>query len=620
MADMERHKFILVLGHESSGTRLIADTIAQATGFDYDDGENKTNAKGELSETFLTKTVHRWWMSPDTIRYDKSRISRRSLPHGGLDSNELQLKVGGQALERGFLDPLPLIDGLKKAGYAVYVVLTVRDRTVALRSKCREHTFGNHAMAVEEMDRAIAITNSVLAHHEQCFVCSYESLMTLGAPYLERLYAFLGIHSDYKPVLRDGNTKYIPEHKRGGNALRSKAVFTLQVGIASRHNEHQWGGDLRALRSAKAGLEQLGIQVRMAQTAAELTDCDFVFLGNTCNDQRENAQVLLDQKIPFGIFGFHEDFLAYYPKSMGFAEYVALCLQNANENGIPLRIEDLWENPLVFSYYNHEVPKNILYNIPVLKAATVCVAASHREARTMQRDAPGCRTDVVFWDIPFIQEPGESSDEFLKLTGLARGEYILQVGRLETRKNQLATVLATKDLDVPLVLVATKGYQSWYDLLVVNAAAKHRKAPTLLISEEHPTQIIGGATRIIQMPGGRRLSEQCLLSAYANCGLHLHPAFWEAPGYTYLEAAKVGVPTVASEWGNLADYCEFGGNDRCMGDRFTYVCPYDLPQIEEAVKQNFGRAARKDFTHPIFERTERDVGKDILTSLITHAL
>lgn len=617
---MEKHKFILVLGHESSGTRLIADTIAQATGFDYDDGENKTNAKGELVDSFLTKTVHQWWMTPETIQYDTSRISRRSLPHGGLDNTEIELKVGNQALGRDFLDPLPLLDGLKKAGYDVYAVLTVRDRNVAVHSKCREHTGGDSAVANHEMDQALAITQSVLAHHDKCFVCSYEALMTLGAPYLQELYAFLGIESDYRPVLRDGNAKYIPEYKQSGKALRSKSVFSLLVGIASRHNEHQWGGDLRALRSAKAGLEQLGIQVRMAQTAAELTDCDFVFLGNTCNDQRRNAQVLLNENLPFGIFGFHEDFLAYYPQSMGFTEYVSLCLQGAEENGIEPRIEDLWENPHVFNYYNHEVPKNILYNVSVLKAATVCVAASHREARTMQRDAPGCKTEVVFWDIPFMQQLGDASDEFLEFTGLARGEYLLQVGRLETRKNQLATVLATKDLDMPLVLVATKGYQSWYDLLVVNAGAKYRKAPTLLISEEHPTQTIGGEMRIIQMPGGRRLSEQCLLSAYANCGLHIHPAFWEAPGYTYLEAAKVGVHTVASEWGNLADYCEFGGNDACMGDRFTYVCPYNLPQIEAAVKQNFGRTVKKDLAHPIFERTERDVGKDILHCLVTHAM
>lgn len=615
----EKHKFIIVLGHESSGTRLIAHAIAQASGIEYDDGENRTNAKGELIETFLTRTTHQWWVNPDDIRYDKSRITRRSLPHGGLDDTELRNKVASHATGRAFLDPLPLINGLERVGYDVRVVLTVRDRTVAINSKCREHTEGDRDLAAAEMDQAVAIMKAVLQQHDKCIVCSYEALMTLGAAYLQEVYAFLDIQSDYQPDFKDGNAKYLMEYVRHGSTLSVKSIFALQVGIVTREDEHQWGGDLRALRSAKQGLEQVGVQVRMAQTPAQLTGCDFVFLSNTCTDQRRNAQILLDQNVPFGLFGFHEDFLAYYPQSMGFAEYVSLCLHGLDENGIQLRIEDLWENPIVFNYYNHEVPKNILHNTPVMRAATVCVASSHREAQTMKRDCPTCNTGVVFWNIPFLGQVDEWSDEFLKLTGLTKGEYILQVGRLETRKNQLATVLATMNLDIPVVLVATKGYQSWYDLLVVNAAAKYRKAATLLVSEEHPTQTVGGQMRIVQMPGGRPLSESCLLSAYQNCGLHLHPAFWESPGYTYLEAAKIGVPTVASEWGSLQDYCAFGKNDKFMHDRFSYVCPYDLPQIEQAVQQNFGRHVSRDFSHPIFERTERDVGRDILHCLVTYA-
>lgn len=620
MTATAKHKFIIVLGHESSGTRLIADTVARATGFEYDDGESKTDAKGQLIDTFLTKTIHQWWRNPDSIRYDKSYITRRSLPHGGIDNTELKNRVPDDTTGRTFLDPLPLINGLRRAGYDIRIILTVRDRNVAIHSKCREHTFGDRDLATEEMDQAVAIMNTVLQQNQNdCFVCSYEALMTLGAPYIHTLYTFLGIESDYMPILNDGNAKYIKGYKGRGTGLSAKSLFDLQVGIVTRCDEHQWGGDLRALHSAKQGLEQLGVRTRMAQTSAQLTGCDFVFLSNTCIDQRQNAEVLLEAHIPFGLFGFHEDFPAYYPQSMGFTEYISLCLQGSSENGTRLQIEDLWEDPEVFRRYNHEIPNNILHNTSVMHAATVCVACCHREAETMRRDCPTCKTSVVFWNIPLLGQLDES-DEFLGLTGLTKGSYILQVGRLETRKNQLATILATKDLDIPLVLIATKGYQHWYDLLVVNAAAKYRKAPTLLISEEYPSQVIGGNTRIIQMPGARRLSERCLQSAYQNCGLHVHPAFWETPGYTYLEAAKIGVPTVASEWGTLQDYCEFGGNDKFMGDRFTYVCPYNLPQLQQSVVQNFGRRVSKSFAHPIFDRTERDVGKDLLQSLITHAL
>jgi glycosyltransferase involved in cell wall biosynthesis len=617
----EKHKFIIVLGHESSGTRLIADTLAHATGFEYDDGENKTDLHGKLIDSFLTKTVHRWWENPHDIAYDKSRITRRSLPHGGLDDTELKNTLIGHATGRAFLDPSPLINGLKRVGYDVRIVLTVRDRSVSIHSKCREHTHGNGDLAATEMDHAMDIMQTVLLrHHDNCFVCSYEALMALGAPYLQKLYAFLDIRSDYCPVLKDGNRKYLPEYTGDRSALRAKSIFALRLGVVTRPDEHQWGGDLRALRSAKEGLAELGIQVRMAQTAAEVTDCNFVFLSNTCIDQRRNAQMLLERGVPFGLFGFHEDFLAYYPQSLGFTEYVSHCLQGDEENGVKLRIEDLWENPEVFNCYNHEIPLDIRNNIPVMEAATVCVASSYREAETMRRDCPSCNTGVVFWNIPFLRQANEYSEEFLELVGLAKGEYILQVGRLETRKNQLGTVLASANLDIPVVFIATKGYQNWYDLLVVNAAAKYRKAPTLLISEEYPSQIVGGKMRIIQMPRGQLLSESCLFSAYRNCGLHVHPAFWEAPGYTYLEAAKVGVPTVASEWGTLQDYCVFGSKDKFMNDRFSYVRPYDLPQIERAIRQNFGRQVSKGFSHPIFERSEQDVARDILHCILDHTV
>lgn len=619
MTGEEQYKFIIVLGHESSGTRLIANTIARATGYDYDDGENRANERGELVDTFLTKTVHHWWMHPEAIRCDHDRITRRSLPHGGQDNTELRLNVSGEPTERAFFDPRPLIDGLKRAGYDVRVVLTVRDRSVAINSKCREHTGGDRALAGAEMDRAVAIMQSVLDHHDQCFVCSYEALMTLGMPYVRELYAFLGVDSDHRPELRDGNPKYIPEYTGAGGTLRAGSMFAFKLGMVTRKDEHQWGGDLRALGAAKDGLEQLGVDVQMARSAEELTDCDFVFLSNTCIDQRPNAETLIAHGVPYGLFGFHEDFQTYYPQSMGFVEYAAFCLQGHEENGVKYEIEALWDNPAVFNALNHPVPDNIQNNIPVMEHAAVCVASSHREARTMQRDCPPCKTGVVLWDVPTLGQTDDYADEFLQLTGLAKGEYILQVGRLETRKNQLATAIATADIDVPLVFIATKGYQDWYDLLVVNAGAKYRKAPTLLISQEYHSQLIGGEMRILQMPGGERLSERCLLSAYQNCGLHVHPAFWEAPGYTYLEAARLNVPTVASEWGTIQDYCLAGTDDETMDGRLTYVCPYNLRQIEQAVRENFGRQLDNGYHHPIFDRTPRDVGRDLLRCLIDHA-
>ena len=46
---------------------------------------------------------------------------------------------------------------------------------------------------------------SVIDGHQPYFICSYESFMFWGSPYLESLYRFLGIGSVFSPELKDTN-------------------------------------------------------------------------------------------------------------------------------------------------------------------------------------------------------------------------------------------------------------------------------------------------------------------------------------------------------------------------------------------------------------------------------
>ena len=604
----ERPKFILVIGHESSGNRLAANTLAKATGFDYDDGETHLDEQGMVKSTYLHHTVQQWWDDPGRIVCDHSRISRRSIPHGGADIGPLRF-IDHPLTGRHNPQPMPLINGLKQAGFDVYVVLTVRDGLIAMLSKLREHTEGTMQTAQEELDESVRILQEVLMQHDQCFVFSYESLMLLGEPYVRQLYRFVGIESDYMPPLKNANPGYVQSIHPTGKGRHPKS---LVVGMVTRKDAHIWGGDLRALNSVIAGLRACGVTVETAQTVPELPKCHLAFISNSCDDRRPEMRALRERGTPYGYIGFHEDFSLYYPVSMGFTEYVCALVQGAEADDHTPSLECLWEDPDVVQMLNHECPNNIVHNVTVLRQALFCQAASATEERTIQRDCPQAKVETVYWDIPLLRDSGEADDEFLKLTGLSSGEYILQVGRLETRKNQLASVLATCNIDAPLVFIASKGYQEWYEMHVVNAAAKFRKAPTILVSQHYPSQHVGNGMRIVQMPGGERLSEACLVSAFRHCGLHLHPAFYEAPGYTNLEAANIGVPTVASAWGTLRDYCTFGGGDPQMGDRFDYVIPYHLPAIEQAVERNFGRKTAPDLRHPIFRRTTEDVGAETL--------
>jgi len=387
----------------------------------------------------------------------------------------------------------------------------------------------------------------------------------------------------------------------------------MNIGIVTRPTvTTKWGGDLRALYAIGDGLEELGHKVYYGPTANEVLKSEYIFLSNTCSDNRKNAEILQKKNKSYGVIGFHEDFIKYFGMAMAVPTYVDGMLKKMKDGGIPYSIEAWCSSPEVLRYYAQKPAKNGFINQNVLADAQACIANSPMERDTMLRDSPTCNANSVFWELGLGGDNPEYSDEFLKVTGLKKGEYILQVGRLETRKNQISSVLATRNLDMPLVFIATTGYQeNWYDPMVLECAKRYRKGDTIILHEAYEDADYGNGTRVMRMPKGKRLTDECLVSAYQNCGLHLHPAFWELPGYTYLEAAKLGVPTVASSWGSLPDYCEMDGNPKEMDGRIKYTLPYDLNSIEGACKEMFGKTFDASYTHPIFTRTKKDVATEI---------
>jgi len=52
--------------------------------------------------------------------------------------------------------------------------------------------------------------SSFMPSKNRVVLVSYESLMTLQAPYVKMLFKQLGIESEYMPTMKDGNAKYVP--------------------------------------------------------------------------------------------------------------------------------------------------------------------------------------------------------------------------------------------------------------------------------------------------------------------------------------------------------------------------------------------------------------------------
>lgn len=386
------------------------------------------------------------------------------------------------------------------------------------------------------------------------------------------------------------------------------------IGIVTRENESQWGGDLRALYTIRDGLKLKGASVKTGKNTNELKDCRYVFLSNTCLDQTENFQVLKESKQPFGLIGFHEDFLTYFSTMMGFTRAITAIVKHPDSKQV--NVEILRNVPEVIGYFAQPPPTIQLLNQHVLRHSHLCVANSEFEERTMLRDCPDARTCAVHWTTGTsdMWKDSSSDDSFLELTGLTSRNYILQVGRLETRKNQLMTLAACDGIGLPIVFIATRGYQPWYTETLKNFS-KMLDVDVILVSEEHATQT-SGRFKVINMPGGKKLEINTLRSAFEHASVCVGPAFHELPGYTYLEALYLGCPVVSSVWTSCKEYLQYKRGDGNVGGLINYCKPYDINDTRDKIEQQLNRKHKRvKPTNAIFTRTPLDVGSEILDNM-----
>lgn len=392
----------------------------------------------------------------------------------------------------------------------------------------------------------------------------------------------------------------------------------LKIGIVSRFNDHQWGGDLKALQSIVEGLRCLESQVTVTKNIDELAQSDFIFLLNAPVDHSRHLKWLKQKGIPYSVICFWEDFDKYWSPSVYLCRELLELVSTNDDAAIRSRVDFLFEHPEYFlnkPKMEFVVKKSAVR--PVLGHAVFNLANSPQERSVLQKDFPKARIESAYLS-PGMSEDwsldkgcGEPvSEEFLEFAGLKKGEYVLQVGRIEQRKNQIATLIACKDLDVTQVFIATKGDQKYYHSVFFKLARTISKARIVVVSEEYPSMTIGNL-QVVQMPKGK-LPLSCLKSAYENAAVYVHPAFYESPGYTYLEAASLSVPMVASSWSCIGDYFSYNHQDKSLQGLVEYCSPLNFADIKQATLNQIAFSGGKINFPPILRRTKVDLARDIL--------
>ncbi len=133
-------------------------------------------------------------------------------------------------------------------------------------------------------------------------------------------------------------------------------------------------------------------------------------------------------------------------------------------------------------------------------------------------------------------------------------DYVLCIGRIEVRKNQLMLSHALRDLDIPLVFIGNCFEPQYLKLL---------------------HQFSGPRTIFVEyLPNDSAL----LASAYAGARVFALPSWSEGAPLTALEAAAAGCPLVLGDRSGIREY---------FGDLATYCDPGNVADIRRSVRKAY---------------------------------
>jgi len=166
------NKCVFVIGPESSGSMLIAKICSHVLGI---------HEYGEWNGVAWSDKGH-------------SKVCHRSLPYGNPSNFP--------SLEKWISE--------NKKDYRIYFILTTRDDTISQLS--RYHRWGRtFEQSQKDSEKAKEIMTAVINGRQLYFIWSYETFMFLKQEYLQCLYQFLNVKSDFIPTLIDGNRSKVNE-------------------------------------------------------------------------------------------------------------------------------------------------------------------------------------------------------------------------------------------------------------------------------------------------------------------------------------------------------------------------------------------------------------------------
>lgn len=186
----------------------------------------------------------------------------------------------------------------------------------------------------------------------------------------------------------------------------------------------------------------------------------------------------------------------------------------------------------------------------VLRLADAVIVSSHSEGMHVKRifGVPSKNIRVV----PVgVAKEFQYADSELFVNRYGLRDFVLCVGRVEPRKNQLRLLQALRDVDMPVVIIGDCSVNPEYYRRCVDVG--------------HPR---------VYFLGSFPHNDPMLRSAYAAARVLVMPSLLESPGLVALEAALAGCPVAATSVGNTREYFQ---------DYVEYLDPKSTTSIRRAV-------------------------------------
>jgi glycosyltransferase involved in cell wall biosynthesis len=294
------------------------------------------------------------------------------------------------------------------------------------------------------------------------------------------------------------------------------------------------GGDKIQILGTKQALEKLGVRISVSsEPQPDLNNIDIVHAFNPSQLSTAPLKAARAKKIPVVVSTIHWDMREYYRAMFAVnKDYLTLKPSRFLQHYLSNQFRTLLYNFAWNPYINRKLQS-------IFQLADMLLPNSNAEARLIERQfsIPLSRCSVIVNGFDTSLADHATPGRFAQQHRLK--DFILCVGRIEYRKNQLALIQALMDFQAQLVFIG-KEFNLGYAALCKKLGK--RRGNTVFIDH---------------------INQQELFNAYADAKVHALVSWYETPGLASLEAGAVGTPLVVSRrgsteeyFGELAEYCE----------------------------------------------------------------